>query len=548
MKRRFFLQGFGGAAVAAPFLTSLMGRGAFAQTATAGMGANGFPVRNILFYMHNGVNTTRWFLDKEDGPITAADLSPTLAEPLADFVDQLLIIRGFKSLNGYGAGQTIDPHNQAMGSKLTCAPIQDGMSTDNYAKGISVDQEMAKQMNPGGVPPLTLSVGQPSNSIKEVISFSAPETAQANEVNPFAVYSQLTDVLSSAPAPDTGGTPAPVTEADYSVLQGQSVLDLIRDDLKRYEVSVGSQSDKERVAAWTELLASTEATMMEVGGAMAGSSGAGAAVATASCNTAFAEGTLGVTDETVSEAGTGASGSKSGSFNFNIPSANDESMKLSFTKGGDMMLNFIALNAICDSNRVMSMIYPGYVIFNWDGISHTADHHGLSHRSGDFGVDNSCIPNVMKMIEEIDNWYAGKYAKLVGLLASIPEGDTNLLHNTSTMYLNELSDGDAHNLNDLPIVIAGGAGGTLKQGMAVNVEGKNLGPGVSETGCTLEGGTTSGRTATTGGNVPINKLYCTLMNAYGMTDGGQEWAQWGQGDNDKMNGFSNPGEETSIKA
>ena len=147
MKRRYFLQGFGGAALAAPFLTSVGGRGAFAQDGA------GPVLRNILFYMHNGVNTTKWFQETENGPLTAADLSPTLQEPLGEFVDQLLFIRGFKSLNGYGAGQTIDPHNQAMGSKLTCAPIQEGRDT-NFAMGISVDQEMAKQINPGGKPPL----------------------------------------------------------------------------------------------------------------------------------------------------------------------------------------------------------------------------------------------------------------------------------------------------------------------------------------------------------------------------------------------------------
>ena len=48
--------------------------------------------------------------------------------------------------------------------------------------------------------------------------------------------------------------------------------------------------------------------------------------------------------------------------------------------------------------------------------------------------------------------------------------------------------------------------------------------------------------------MPINKLYCTLMNAYGMVDAsGAEWSEWGMGDNDRLDSFSNPGEETSIK-
>lgn len=528
MKRRMFLQGFGGAAVAAPFLSSMVGRSSWAQEP-------GPIVRNILFFTHNGVNTTQWFPKIEDGPLTASDLSPTL-KPLGEIVDQILIPRGFRSLNSFGAGQSLDPHNQAMGSKLTCAPINDNRQSDNYAKGKSVDHEMASQMNPDKAPPLLLSVGQSSTSIKEVISFSAPETPHISEVNPFVVYSQLTKLLTAATPGSTPTTPGAASPGDHRLLAGQKSMDLIRDDLKRLQGLNMSASDRSRVEAWLGLLEETEGGIIAMGNSMSN----------AACNVTYA-GDMGVNDSTIAAAGTGAKGTKSGSFNFNIPSANDETMKQSFTLGGDMMLNLIALSAICDHNRVLGMVYPGYVIFNWDNISHEYDHHGLSHRSGDLGTDNSCVPGVMKMITDIDNWYAGKYTKLCKLLKSIPEGDTNILTNSATMWLNELSDGDAHNLNDLPIVIAGSAGGKLKQGVAVNVEGKTLGAGKSETGCT-DTQNTSGITSTSGGRVPINKLYCTLMNAYGMTDNGAPWEKFGAGDTDKMDGtFQSPGEVTALK-
>ena len=60
----------------------------------------------------------------------------------------------------------------------------------------------------------------------------------------------------------------------------------------------------------------------------------------------------------------------------------DTNLATSFTLGGDMLLNLIALTMICDMNRVILMLYPGYVTFNWDGIMHTHEHHGLSHRTG----------------------------------------------------------------------------------------------------------------------------------------------------------------------
>ena len=108
----------------------------------------------------------------------------------------------------------------------------------------------------------------------------------------------------------------------------------------------------------------------------------------------------------------------------NTPNAEgDKNLATSFTLGGDMMLNLIALSMICDMNRMMLMVYPGYVTFNWDGIMHTKEHHGLSHRTGDFSVGGQCgVTGVLDMILQIDKWYAGKYAKLVGLLDSISEG------------------------------------------------------------------------------------------------------------------------------
>ena len=63
-----------------------------------------------------------------------------------------------------------------------------------------------------------------------------------------------------------------------------------------------------------------------------------------------------------------------------------------------------------------------------------------------------------------------QFAKLVGILNSVTEGGGALLDNTATMWLQELSDGAAHNLNNLPIIIAGSAGGYLKQGQVVNVD------------------------------------------------------------------------------
>jgi hypothetical protein len=198
---------------------------------------------------------------------------------------------------------------------------------------------------------------------------------------------------------------------------------------------------------------------------------------------------------------------------------------------------------------MIMMLYPGYVTFNWDGITHTHDHHGLSHRTGDLSVGGACgVVGVLDMIAQIDKWYAGKFAKLVGLLDSIGEGGGKLLDNTATMWLQELSDGAAHNLNNLPIVIAGNCGGYLKTGQAVNVGSGTIGVGNSEGSC--KDGGNIGNTGSSGGTTPINKLYVTLMNAVGCkADGGGKVTTFGVFDGTgATGGITNPGEVTKLTA
>ena len=108
------------------------------------------------------------------------------------------------------------------------------------------------------------------------------------------------------------------------------------------------------------------------------------------------------------------------------------------------MMNLIALNMMCDANRVFIFLYPGYVVYNWDNMAFTHDHHGLSHRTGDNSVGGNCgVDGVLNQIQAIDNWLAGKFARLVGLLDGIQEGGGTMLDSTATMWLPELSDGAA---------------------------------------------------------------------------------------------------------
>ena len=90
MKRRVFLKGVAGAALAAPFLSSVHEREVKAQSAPA----SSPPQRLVIFYTHNGCLTNRWFPTIENGPLTAEHIKGTTLAGLTPFVSKLLFPRG----------------------------------------------------------------------------------------------------------------------------------------------------------------------------------------------------------------------------------------------------------------------------------------------------------------------------------------------------------------------------------------------------------------------------------------------------------------------
>jgi hypothetical protein len=500
MKRRRFLQGVAGAALAAPFLPSLE-RTARGATAAA-------PRRLVIFYTQNGCLTNRWFPSVEAGAITADSLTGKTLAPLADVANKLLFPRGLAmfptgKINGY-----FDPHDQGMGSKLTAAPLDPVEGGSHWAQGTSMDWVLAGLVNPGTKSPLVLSVGSSFKNVKGIISYQSANTPYSPETNPKNVYTTLTGLF------NTGGT---TTAADYKALQGSTILDCVKGDLTTLRNMNMSKADKQKLSDWSDLMQDTSKKV----------------VTTAACNASNA-GNLGITDAA-------------------IKSAMARDTATAFKTGGDMMINLIALTMMCDANRVIVLQWPGFVTFTWDGMSHTSDHHGLSHRNGSVAVGGTCAENVIENIGQIDTWYAGRYSKLVHLINQIDEGDRKMLDNSAVMWLPELADGNAHNNNNLPIVIAGSAGGYLKQGVSVVVDPKAtkaIGTGNSEASC-ANGNTSVGfNTGSSGGTVPLNKLHVTLMNAIGAAN--PAWTPvttFGVMDtNDVTKGITSPGELDTIKA
>ncbi|MGK3991856.1 DUF1552 domain-containing protein [Sorangium sp. So ce1024] len=539
LNRRIFLRGMGGAVLAAPFLSSVWERTAKGDsTATA----KAF----IVMFTHYGCITNKWFPEKTQGTLTAEDLKDTSLEALAPYASKLLMPRGIRSMNEWTAnmtrGQGNDSHTQIVGSFFTCQPVtpnsNDPFSFNQATKfnakavGPSLDHVIAQQLSPQGTPML-LNTGAQNDSPQSAISYSAAETIYRG-LNASQAFSSLTGLFRSD---------EPMSPDTYATIRGKSVLDLVKHDLETLERFDMSRADKQKLEAWKELLHST-----------------GNVMASAQCNAELGE-MLGATSANVSKAGSGGFGRDV----LTTKVAGD-------LDGADIYSAIAALAAACNANPVIFLKYPGN--YNFSGLDITMESHSLSHRLDNAGMSGDCLPNAIEMLLKIDRYYAQKFANLVGMLDKIPQGNgSTLLDSCVAVWFNEMSDGNAHNLNNAPILQAGSGGGYFKTGQIINLDsGSTLTNGNSMSQCANGTGKVNGINQGTGtdpkiANAPINKYFCNIMNAMGVKAGPDGFPAKGGtaevskfGYSDKTEDFiggkgavagatiHNPGEFTELKA
>jgi hypothetical protein len=83
-------------------------------------------------------------------------------------------------------------------------------------------------------------------------------------------------------------------------------------------------------------------------------------------------------------------------------------------------------------------------------------HHPLSHHRGD--------PGMMEKVAQINAYHMQQFAAWMAKMKAVQEGDGTLLDNSMIVYGSGISDGDAHNHEDLPTLVVGRGGSFLKPG------------------------------------------------------------------------------------
>ncbi len=119
-----------------------------------------------------------------------------------------------------------------------------------------------------------------------------------------------------------------------------------------------------------------------------------------------------------------------------------ELMTLAFQTDSTRISTFMLANA--GSNRSYPMVDVN------DG------HHSISHHRND--------QHKIDQLKRIDRYLVEQFAVFLGRLKQIPEGEGCLLDHCLILYGSGLSDGNRHQHDDLPLVLAGRGGGAIQPG------------------------------------------------------------------------------------
>ena len=133
-----------------------------------------------------------------------------------------------------------------------------------------------------------------------------------------------------------------------------------------------------------------------------------------------------------------------------------------FKEHAHLMYDIQVLAFQTDSTRISSfMLGNGGSNRTYPDVDVRDGHHGLSHHGN---KEEKVAP-----LRRIDKYLVEQFAWFLGRLKSIPEGDGTLLDNCMVLYGSAISDGNRHNHDDLPIIVAGGGGGTIDSGRHVKL-------------------------------------------------------------------------------
>ena len=401
LSRRTILRGLG-ASVALPWLEAMGPLTAWADGATKLEQAA--PNRMAFLYVPNGVNMADWTPKAEGSDYEL----PAILKPLEAVRSKFSVVTGLTADKARPHGDGGGDHARALGAFLTGAQPRKTDGTDIRA-GTSVDQVAASR------------IGDKTRLPSLEIGTEAGAMAGNCDSGYSCVYSSTMAWRSATQPLPKEVNPKQVFERLFSSVpdadrikrdaRRRSVLDFVREDSKDLSGKLGVND----VRKLDEYFSSVRDIELRIERAAK-----------------------------LPPAPTPDAPKPNG-----IPSDFQEHIRL--------MCDLMVLAFQTDSTRVSTFVLANEGSNKpYPFINISEGHHELSHHGNDKAK--------MEKIRDINIFHATQLAYLLQKLDAIKEGDGTLLDHCMIAYGSGNSDGNAHNHDNLPIVLAGGGCGTLNQG------------------------------------------------------------------------------------
>ena len=408
LSRRTMLRGLG-AAVALPLLDGMVPAFAAIRHTAAG------PVKRLgAVYVPNGMSMARW-LPATDGSL---ELTPILS-PLASVRDRVLVLSGMdnteaKQLLNEGDGD----HSRCQAAFLTGAHARkaSGKNTTLHV-GVSMDQLAAQELREDTqLASLELSleanelVGQCEDgygcAYSATLAWRDANTPMPMETNPRAVFEHLFGAVGSTES-----------EARRRALRrDRSILDSVSQELTDLQRLLG-RGDRSKLAGYLESVRDIERRIQ---------------IAETQSDREL--------PEVVQPAG--------------IPADFEDYANVMF----DLML--VAYQA--DLTRVCTFLFGREKsVRTYPEVGVAEPHHPVSHHRQN--------PEQLEKLAKINTFHMQIFGRFLEKLRATADGDGSLLDQSMIIYGAGMSNSNAHEPTDLPIVLAGGGAGLIKGGRYVRL-------------------------------------------------------------------------------
>lgn len=403
--------------------------------ATAHAQASGAPAprRLMTFFVPNGMYMPEWYPAAAGAGYT---LTPLLAS-LAAFKSDFSVLSGLGNKPSHSSVNVDIGHVASTSTLFTSMPAGDGP----VRNGISVDQAAASHLRQyTRFPSLELGTrGGTSDVLHNNISWTANNTPMPKEVRPDMLF----DRLFGGADPNQSAQ-----EAEARRRRRLSVIDFVREDAARLQGKLGHQ-DRRRMDEYLTSVRELEQRVQQPQGVQC------------------AAGTRPVQTPDVRQ-----------------------QVRL--------LLDMMVLAFQCDLTRVGSFMYGEAVDESSYNFLTVPDARGVlvPVSQGHHTLSHDILPGSLsqKMYTAICKWEVEQFAYLLSKMKAVQEPDGTLLDNSVVLFASGISDSNLHDTLNLPVLLAGKAGGKLRPGRHIVYKNyKDWTPGI-----------------------PISRLFLSMLNAVGV--------------------------------